>query len=393
MFVEQLESIADCVLAQCKRARSDGFQSIDDEMILKVLDDFTTRCEAIANAIAPETRHDITRSLSPRWKNILDALFDLLKPHLATTAPTTAIPTTTVPITTTPTTTSPTANAPTAKTSTATASTAAAPTVNPPHRIPRKSTKSKKGKKGKKEDLITINPLILSNLETWTNSPWEFFDQDPISPRKGLCAYVVELDKSNALYPARLRYAKRQLWLYKKAWLHTSTEEFIKLLERHGLFLDANTFSRWIRQGKTYDLFVEHWGDGALLATDITITDAEQFPLTDDEPRKAELIKQELRGISNHEATCKAAGTALSKYLSNIPFLDNFVLDSAITQQTTRKRRPSQNLTHQDHPPFRIDGTLAEFAPQPEHVSSPVATEIGDIAETTLVTTKYMFKF
>ncbi|KAH6985588.1 hypothetical protein EDB80DRAFT_231878 [Ilyonectria destructans] len=381
MFVEQLEAVAHCILAQCKRAKSDGPESIDDDTILKVLNDFSY--EAIT--ISPEPRHRITQSLSPGWKDAIVAIVNLFKLfNLTATCPTTTASTTTP--TTTPAATAPTATTstitPASNVSTATAPTAVAPTTTTattaPTLIPPNNTPEKKHS-GKRKKLA-VSKEISENVETWKHSPEKLFDQDSILLQGLLCDYIKKVSNSDILNTLRLRFAKRRLFQQRKLWTRKATDCFLQHLKDRGVAIDKDTFGRWIREGNTYELFVQTWGNGSLLATDLTAYQAEIFP-RGSESRKSRLDTEASRGLKNLADKYNDTGTALWSYISKIPFTDNFVPECTTSLTTARKRRSSQTLTHQDRRPFRIDKTPTEFAQQPELVSSPVTTQIGDVAE------------
>ncbi|KAH7115638.1 hypothetical protein EDB81DRAFT_820220 [Dactylonectria macrodidyma] len=346
MFVEQLEAVAHCILAQCKRARSDGPESIDDDTILKVLND--SSYEAIT--ISPEPRHGITQSLSPGWKDTIGAIVNLFKLfNLTATCPTTTAPTTaptttraaTAPAATTSTT------APASNVSTVTASTAVAPTTTTPTTttatiaptvLPPKPKKTH----SRKTKEIAVSEVISENLETWRSSPEKLFGQDFISLEGFLCDYIKKVANSDILNTLRLRFAKLMLSLQRKLWAHDAIGDFFQHLKNRGLVIDEHTIGRWILEGNTYELFVQRWGYGSLLTTDLTASKAEKFPHRDNDRRKSQLAAEESRGIKELAAKYEATGIALWEYFRQISFIDNFVSDDTTSLMTARKRRSSQ---------------------------------------------------
>ncbi|KPM34149.1 hypothetical protein AK830_g12422 [Neonectria ditissima] len=375
MFIEQLEAVAHCILAQCERARCDSPESIDDDTILKVLNDFS--CETIT--ITPEPRHGNHECPTSGWKATIGAVIELFNLfNLAATCPTTTAPTTTTS-TTTPTSNVSTATASTVVAPTTTTPTATTPATTTPVTTP-VATVDKKTRSRKTKDIV-VSKVISQNLTAWRDSPRKLFDQDLILLEDFLCDYIKNVSDSDIPSTLRLRFSKRMLARQRQAWSRNGIASFLQHLEDRGLIVDRGTFGRWILEGKTYELFVQTWGPGSLLTTDLTASQAEKFPHRDNESRMSRLAGEECRGIKELAATYNTTGTALWEYFSQISFADNFVSDDTTSLMTARKRRSSQTLTHRNCRPFRIDKTVAEFALQPELVSSPVTTRIGDVAE------------
>ncbi|KAH7110014.1 hypothetical protein B0J13DRAFT_632202 [Dactylonectria estremocensis] len=286
MSVKQLEAVAHFILALCERAKSDGPESIDDDAILEVLTDFSYE------AITPEARHG--------WKDAIVAIANLSKLFNSTaTCPTTTAPTTT-PAATAPTattskitppsnvstatastvvtTTAPTAitstTTPTSNVSTATASTAVASTTTTattaPTLIPPNNTPEKKHSRKRKE--IAVSKEISENLETWKHSPEKLFHQDSIPLQGSLCDYINKVSNSDILNTLRLRFAKRMLFQKRSLWTRKATNRFFQHLKDRGAAIEKKRFNTWIYEGDTYDLFVQTWGNGSLLATDLAAT-------------------------------------------------------------------------------------------------------------------------
>jgi len=235
--------------------------------------------EAITNAIKPETRHNITQSLYPRWKNIISPP----KTTLLTATPSTNPPPTTTPSTTastatalstiTPPTTTLAATAP--STTTCTARTALTATPSDHASTPRK--KRRKLRKCKADLPIVIKPLVLKNLSTWASSPQEFFDQKSIEAKKEcLWTYILTLSGLDVLNSIRLRYVKWKLYTHWIKWKGDSgkAKTFLQLLEDRGIILDLTDFKTWMLEGFTYDVFVQKWKEGSLIGTDLTATES-----------------------------------------------------------------------------------------------------------------------
>ncbi|KAH7108933.1 hypothetical protein B0J13DRAFT_579397 [Dactylonectria estremocensis] len=373
MSVKQLEAVAHFILALCERAKSDGPESIDDDAIVEVLTDFSYE------AITPEARHG--------WKDAIVAIANLSKlfnstatyhpPSNVSTATASTVVTTTAPTAITSTTT-PTSNVSTATASTAVASTTTTATTAPTL-IPPKNTPEKKHSRKRKE--IAVSKEISENLETWKHSPEKLFHQDSIPLQGSLCDYINKVSNSDILNTLRLRFAKRMLFQKRSLWTRKATNRFFQHLKDRGAAIEKKRFNTWIYEGDTYDLFVQTWGNGSLLATDLAATQAAKFPHKKDESRNSRLATEASRGIKNLADKYNDTGAALWSYFSQIPFTDNFVPEDTTSLKRNRKRRPSQTLPHQDRRLFRIDATPAEFAQQPELVSYPVTTQLGHVAE------------
>ncbi|RSL41167.1 hypothetical protein CEP54_015905, partial [Fusarium duplospermum] len=174
------------------------------------------------------------------------------------------------------------------------------------------------------------------------------------------------------------RLTLRHLYVYRTSGAFESHQDFAKHLKGYGIVLKVEVLDRWYREGRTYDLFARLWGEGALLATDMTKTEAEKFP-ANDKDRKPLLEQQRRRGIKKCSEACRPTAVALYEHLGDAPVFDKFISVNITTRQTTRKRRTSQTLSRQDGRPFHIDKTLVRFSPQMEHVSSPAMAEVRDV--------------
>ncbi|RMJ01556.1 hypothetical protein CDV36_015698, partial [Fusarium kuroshium] len=208
-----------------------------------------------------------------------------------------------------------------------------------------------------------------------------FFDQKSIEAKKEcLWTYILTLSGLDVLNSIRLRYVKWKLYTHWIKWKGDSgkAKAFLQLLEDRGIILDLTDFKTWMLEGFTYDVFVQEWKEGSLIGTDLTATEARDFP------RKgydAELGKHRKRGIKKVSEDCEHTGVAFSLFLDKIPLLDNFIPNSSTTQHTNLKRKPSQTLTRPNRLTFCTDKTLVGYPLQTEHASSPVITEIRNVVE------------
>jgi hypothetical protein len=228
--------------------------------------------EAITNAIKPETRHDIAQSLYPRWKNIISPTTTAL---LTTTSTATALSTIAPPTTTPSTIPPPTTTLATAAPLTTARTACTALAANPSDHASKPLKKRRKLGKCKADLAITIDPLILDNLDTWARSPQEFFDQKHIEAKKEcLWTYILALNGLSVFNTVRLRFVKWKLYRHWIKWKDDggTVATFLQHLKDRGVSLDRKDFEKWMLEGFTYDVFVLKLEEGSLIATDMTAT-------------------------------------------------------------------------------------------------------------------------
>ncbi|KPM41075.1 hypothetical protein AK830_g5487 [Neonectria ditissima] len=201
------------------------------------------------------------------------------------------------------------------------------------------------------ERTITISETLSEKFQSWKASPETLFEQSSLSLNQGLYAYIDLAEEADAVKDIRLRFTKWIFYRCRESWGHNGKRKFFQRLRNDGTDVDERKCSRWLHEGKAYDVFVTMWGIGVLLIIPVTSTEAERFPLTEtsnngrNNKREAALNNLEVRGIKQAADTCHEVSKALASHLLNDEKLVSLFNKGTYPTILTLERKPPQRPT------------------------------------------------